>query len=242
MVAGSNTSMGGGQAASEYNSGFFQFHYAGSGSTSNYIGFGLHGHDYLMRCYGTGNVSIGADNNNYKLYVNGTSYHNGNDTHAGNINPEAPNTRDLGSSTVKWANIYATTFHGALDGNAATATKLATPRNLKVKLDSTTAVTFDGNANQEAIPVTGTLPVANGGTGATTFTSGNALIGNGTGAITTRGIKDNTTVGNLGWTQGGDTTLVTTNTIAYWNGYYGNSNHSNLKYSVNGEIMGLSTA
>jgi hypothetical protein len=31
--------------------------------------------------------------------------------------------------------------------------------------------------------VTGTLPVANGGTGATTLTSGSALIGNGTGAV-----------------------------------------------------------
>ena len=49
--------------------------------------------------------------------------------------------------------------------NAATATKLATARNLKVKLDSTTAVTFDGSANQNAIPVTGILPVSSGGTG-----------------------------------------------------------------------------
>lgn len=52
--------------------------------------------------------------------------------------------------------------------NAGTAIKLATARSLKTKLDSTTAVTFDGSADQNAIPVTGTLPIANGGTGATT--------------------------------------------------------------------------
>lgn len=57
---------------------------------------------------------------------------------------------------------------GSCTGNAATATKLATARSLKTKLDSTTAVTFDGSGAQDAIPVTGTLPIANGGTGATT--------------------------------------------------------------------------
>lgn len=167
MAAGSNTSIGGGQAASEYNSGFLQFHYTGSGSTSNYIGFGLNGHDYLFRCYGTGNVSIGADNNNYKLYVNGTSYHNGNDTHAGNINPEATNTRDLGSSTVKWANIYATTFHGALDGNAATATKATgvidagdTSRTLTIRYGGDGAAATDWipmhDSNGNLVPVSST--------------------------------------------------------------------------------------
>ena len=48
------------------------------------------------------------------------------------------------------------------------AAKLVTARSLKTKLDSTTAVTFDGSADQNAIPVTGTLPIENGGTGATT--------------------------------------------------------------------------
>lgn len=52
-------------------------------------------------------------------------------------------------------------------GNAATTTKLATARSLKVALGSTTAVTFDGSAAQESIPVSGTLPIKNGGTGQT---------------------------------------------------------------------------
>lgn len=54
---------------------------------------------------------------------------------------------------------------GTWSGSAA---KLTTARSLKTKLDSTTAVTFDGSAAQDAIPVTGTLPIGNGGTGATT--------------------------------------------------------------------------
>lgn len=78
----------------------------------------------------------------------------------------------------------------------------------------------------------GTLPVAQGGTGNTTFTSGQALIGNGTGAITTRAITNNTTTGPLnasGWgsTQTYATALPTMNTLAYWDGAYA-GNNSNL--------------
>lgn len=53
-------------------------------------------------------------------------------------------------------------------GNAATASKLATAQKLKVALGSTTDATFDGSAAQENIPVSGTLPVSNGGTGSST--------------------------------------------------------------------------
>ena len=54
--------------------------------------------------------------------------------------------------------------------NAATAnsaTKLATSRKLMTKLDATSAASFDGSADANSIGVTGTLPVSNGGTGAT---------------------------------------------------------------------------
>lgn len=53
-------------------------------------------------------------------------------------------TIDLGSETVKWNNVYANTYHGALSGNASTATKLATARNLKI---GNAAKAFDGSAN-----------------------------------------------------------------------------------------------
>ena len=39
-----------------------------------------------------------------------------------NVLPSANNTSNLGSSSLKWANIYATTFIGSLTGNASTAT------------------------------------------------------------------------------------------------------------------------
>jgi hypothetical protein len=60
--------------------------------------------------------------------------------------------------------------------------------------------------------------------------------------LVSRGIRDNTTAGALGWTSTStDITLVTTNTIAFWNGAYAGQS-SNLKYSANGVIMGLSSA
>lgn len=51
--------------------------------------------------------------------------------------------------------------------HANTSTKLATARKLKTNLARTADSTFDGSANQENIPVTGTLPPGNGGTGKT---------------------------------------------------------------------------
>ena len=52
--------------------------------------------------------------------------------------------------------------------DAETAEKLKTARSLKVALGSTTAQSFDGSADATSIGVSGTLPVANGGTGQTT--------------------------------------------------------------------------
>lgn len=58
----------------------------------------------------------------------------------------------------------------------------------------------------------GTLAVGRGGTGATTLTSGAALIGNGTGAVTTRAITNNTSASSA---ITGSTNLVTMNTLRY---------------------------
>ena len=68
-------------------------------------------------------------------------------------------------------------------------------------------------ANKPALTdLSGTLPVANGGTGATTFTSGAALIGAGTGAVTTRSITNNTATSTA---ITANTNLVTANTLRY---------------------------
>lgn len=57
-------------------------------------------------------------------------------------------------------------FSGDLSGNADTATTLATTRTFRVNLASTSTANFNGSDN--CTPgVTGTLPIANGGTGLT---------------------------------------------------------------------------
>ena len=60
-------------------------------------------------------------------------------------------------------------FEGKADktGNIATATKLQTARTIRTNLASTSTASFDGTANVTP-GVTGTLPIANGGTGNTT--------------------------------------------------------------------------
>lgn len=99
---------------------------------------------------------------------------------------------------------------------ADSATKLTTARTIRTNLGSTSTASFDGTASITP-GVTGTLPVANGGTGAATFTSGQALIGNGTGAVTTRAITNNTSKTAVT----ASTNLVTANTLYY---HSGNSN------------------
>ena len=64
-------------------------------------------------------------------------------------------------------------------GSAAT---LTTARTIQTNLASTSAASFNGSANITP-GVTGTLPVGNGGTGATSLTANNVLLGNGTSAL-----------------------------------------------------------
>ena len=82
---------------------------------------------------------------------------------------------------------------GGADQNKVTFTNLVT------LLDSLTGTftnkTFDANASGNSLSnvdltadITGTLPVANGGTGATTLTDGGILLGSGTSAITAMGV------------------------------------------------------
>ncbi len=74
-------------------------------------------------------------------------------------------------------------------GSAAT---LTTSRTFQTNLASTSAVSFDGSANNSH-GVTGTLPVGNGGSGATTLTG--LLVGNGTSAFSTVTAPSGTVVG-----------------------------------------------
>ncbi|MCT1181759.1 DUF2479 domain-containing protein [Lactococcus lactis] len=51
-----------------------------------------------------------------------------------------------------------------LNGNAVSASKLATSRKLEVNLQTSTSQNFDGTSDATNIGVTGVLPIANGGT------------------------------------------------------------------------------
>ncbi len=58
----------------------------------------------------------------------------------GNLNPKTTDVYSLGTSSLKWNNIYSTTFTGALSGNASTATKLAASKTIN-------GTAFDGSGN-----------------------------------------------------------------------------------------------
>ena len=84
------------------------------------------------------------------------------------------------SETISWSSGFLGTrvpdtsteyeVHWSWSAGYNTAASLFTPRQLAVNLANTsTTTTFDGSANQTGIKVSGTLSVANGGTGATTW-------------------------------------------------------------------------
>lgn len=84
-----------------------------------------------------------------------------------------------GTTTLAWKNAtqtVATINASTYTGNSATATKLATARTITANLASSTAGSFDGSANI-TVGVTGTLPIANGGTGATTAAAARTALG-----------------------------------------------------------------
>ena len=62
--------------------------------------------------------------------------------HNGTVNPQINNTYDLGTSDLRWKNIY-----GNLKGNADTATKLATAKTISLTGSVTGNGTFDGSGN-----------------------------------------------------------------------------------------------
>lgn len=99
---------------------------------------------------------IGTNNNVFAIRDDNTKV-----AFSSNNNPFATVTHD---GVAKWS------------GNANTATKLATARTITANLASSTAGSFDGSANI-TVGVTGTLPIANGGTGATTAAAARTALG-----------------------------------------------------------------
>jgi len=111
-------------------------------------------------------------------------------------------------STIQVADVP--TLNQSTTGSAAT---LTTSRDFLTNLASTSAAGFNGSANNTH-GVTGTLPVANGGTGATTFTANGILYGNTTSAVgvTTAGTVDGAGIGQL-LTVNSSNVPIWTNTI-----------------------------
>lgn len=97
------------------------------------------------------------------------------------------------SKTASYVEYAAGTASEALHADSAdTATKLATPRTIRTNLASTSAASFDGSANITP-GVTGTLPIANGGTGATTANAAEFNI-IGTPSNSTSAVSDSTPI------------------------------------------------
>lgn len=101
---------------------------------TNYMGFGYESATAIDA--GTNSLTYGAFFNE-----------------SGAFYPSKDNAQTLGTSSVKWNNVYATTFTGALSGNASSATKLATARTIGVSGVTGTAQLFDGSGNI-IIPIT----------------------------------------------------------------------------------------
>jgi hypothetical protein len=97
------------------------------------------------------------------------------------------------ASNVAYSGLTGTvpTWNQDTTGNAATATALATARTIGgVSFDGTSNIDLPGvntagnqNTTGTAANVTGTVAVANGGTGATTLTANNLVVGSGTSAV-----------------------------------------------------------
>ena len=97
------------------------------------------------------NLGIYSSNKIYLRPNNGTlGYSDGIELSTTSLIPTKNNTVALGDSSHKWSNIYATTFTGALSGNASSATKWATARTITI---GHKAYTLDGSSNLTYSPV-----------------------------------------------------------------------------------------
>lgn len=143
------------------------------------------------------NLSVQFGNNSTTvLFIKDTTYT------ASNANPKANGTAASGTSSKYSREDHVHPLQTTITGNAATATtatkanQLTTARKLRTNLASTADATFNGTADQLNIPVTGVLPVANGGTGANNL---NGLVQTGPVAQTIQGTKtfSNTIVGGV---------------------------------------------
>lgn len=114
---------------------------------------------------GSGNLSIATTTNHTHNYA-GSSSAGGSANSAVKLDTATAGDSNTPVYFSGGKPVACTSLDLSTSGNAATATKLQTARTIQVNLGSTSAASFDGRANITP-GVTGTLPIANGGTGAT---------------------------------------------------------------------------
>jgi hypothetical protein len=116
---------------------------------------------------------------------------------------------------VKFGTVSAGTWQGSTVGISYGGTGMTSNPSMLINLGSTSAASVFTASPRPG--VTGTLGVANGGTGKATLTSGYALIGNGTSEVSLRAITNNTSATAVT----ASANLITANTLYY---HKGNSN------------------
>lgn len=146
-----------------------------------------HGSTECVRINPSGCLNIGSTQtaSTYKLYVAGKSWlsdtlyfnstasyinasdYTGNAATATKLTTATAGDSDTPVYFTGGKPVACTSLDLNTSGNAATATKLANSRTIRTNLGSTATASFNGTANITP-GVTGTLPLANGGTGATT--------------------------------------------------------------------------
>lgn len=103
--------------------------------------------------YRTGNVNLTAANIGALSLAGGTL--------TGTLNsrailPTANNTYTLGSSSMLWSNVYATNFHGSLQGNAATATTASSATTAANVTNVASSVAISGDVSGSGVSINNT--------------------------------------------------------------------------------------
>ena len=189
-----------------------------------------HGHSSLWGWEDTRNVSTTPNEYNGKFKINGLKTSSALGTLDSSNYHSLIGFRGWNDSTGGNAHELAFTGNGNIYVRNGATDSWTTWRQI---LDSENYTNYAATAshNHSASDITsGVLDVARGGTGKSTFTSGAALIGNGTGSITTRAITDNTGSNFITLS----TNLITSNTLGYWNGAYNSSGASYLAHCFRG--------
>lgn len=121
------------------------------GDTDKHILFDYDGDETAGASWRISALGTGSNDTNYFAIQSGTSttsatvWNNvirlGQNTYdaafGGNVYPLTNNSKTLGTSSLKWSNVYATTFTGALSGNATTASTFSSNASVTLTGDTT---------------------------------------------------------------------------------------------------------